>query len=256
MKRRTLLPTAISFISGGIVFLASIIALIINHDIEYYSIFLLMLSSFVIICSGCLSYFLHDRLFGFVNLVGTILGFVAVRMFYAQEISEYSIPFVLILLSVIALISNFSSVILSIYRLPVNQQVFDNKIFRDVLVNQKASLLLALLNVVILVIIIISLILNKTNMIISIIVCIVVLLMIIGGKLLSFKYKHRIGSLIIFASTIILIMGVNPKEFSVDNTCILLILLEYVLSIILVLCEFVKFDEAQDTNFGPKEYKK
>lgn len=256
MKRRTLLPTGISIVLGGIILLSSIIGLIVNKNVEYYSIFLLILSSLVIISAGSLTYYLHDRLFGFVNLVGTIMGFVAVRMFYEQNFNDYSIPFILVLLCVLSLIFNFSSIILSVYRLPINQQVFDNKIFKDVLSNQKSSLILALINVVTLLIIIISLILNRTNMTISIIVCVIVLLMIIGGKVLSFKYKHRIGSLIIFASTIILIMGINPKEFSVDNTCILLILLEYVLSIVLVLCEFVKFDEAEDTKFGPKEYKK
>ena len=256
MKRRTILPTGISLISGGIILLCSIIGLIINNNIEYYSIFLLILSSLVIITCGCLTYYLHDRLFGFVNLVGTILGFVAIRMFYAGEFSEYEIPFILVLLCVLALIINFSSIILSVYRLPVNQLTFDNKLFKDVLNNQKSSLVLTLINSVTLVIIIISLILNRTNMLISIIVCIIVLLLILFGKLLSFKYKHRIGSLIIFSSTIILILGVNPKEFRVDNTCILLILMEYILSIILVLCEFVKLDDSVETKFGPKEYKK
>lgn len=256
MKKRTIIPTLISNITGGVILLCSIFGLIFNETKEIYPILLLMLSSIIIIISGVFSYFINDRLFGFVNLVGTILAFVAVRIFYVGPIENYTIPFILVLLCVLSTIFNFASIILSIYRLPVNQITFDNNLFKDVFKNQKTSLIFTLINSITLVIIIISLILNETNMLISIIVCILVLLGINFGKLLSFKFKNRIGSLIIFACSIILILGVNPQEFSVDNTCILLMLLEYVLSIILVLCEFFKFDDAVETKFGPKEYKK
>ena len=114
MNRRTLLPTGISIVLGGIILLSSIIGMIVNKNVEYYSIFLLILSSLVIISAGSLTYYLHDRLFGFVNLVGTIMGFVAVRMFYGQNFNDYSIPFILILLCVLSLIFNFSSIILSV----------------------------------------------------------------------------------------------------------------------------------------------
>ena len=83
----------------------------------------------------------------------------------------------------------------------------------------------------------------------------IVLIMIMFGKFLSYVVKHRIGSLIILASTVVLILGVNPKELSIDNTSVILMMLEYILSIILSILEMVKYEEGEEVRIGPKEYK-
>ncbi len=256
MKKRTILPLFISSILGGIIFVLSITTFFINKELDYYPIFMLILSSGLIIISGVLSYFINDRIFGLINLAGTILGFIGIRNFYTLKIADYLIPFWMVLIILLTLIFNFSSIILSIYRLKVNQTEFNNSLFGTYLNKTKTSISLILISIIVLLIIMISLIMIEWPMPITIIVCSISIVLYVLGKILVIFKNNKIGSLIIISGLIILIMGANPQEFSYDNTCIILMLAEYVLGIIITICEFVKPLDSEETKFSPKEYKK
>ncbi len=255
MKKRTISPMIIGLASGITIILSVILMLLLGYnDNDIHSYVLLAASGLMIAFGGLLSYFYNDRFAAVVILCFTILGFISLRMFYTHPILEMSLaPNWLLIIILIALISSFAAIILSSYRLPVNQLVFDNKIFGDVPKNQLPSLILAIINCVLLILLFLNHLIMKGAYVE--IVTGIVLVMVMFGKFLSYVVKHRIGSLIILASTVVLILGVNPKELSIDNTSVILMMLEYILSIILSIVEVVKYEEGEEVRIGPKEYK-
>jgi hypothetical protein len=52
-----------------------------------------------------------------------------------------------------------------------------------------------------------------------------------------------------------LLLGVNPKELSIDNTSVILMTFAYITSIVLSILEIVKYEEGEEVHIGPKEYK-
>lgn len=256
MKKRTILPLYISSIIGGIILILTVVGLFIDKTKNYYPFLLLILCSIGIIVSGILSYFIHDLASGILNAITTFLAYVGLRMLYVSPIDISIMPVWMIIIILILLSLNFISIILSVYRLPINQTKFDNKLFGELRDNQKTSFLLTLVNVVLLIIIITSLSLNEINMPITITAGIISIIYLLFGKTLTLIFKQRIGSLFILIVPIIIIFGTNPKEFSLDNTCILLMLLEYILCISLSIVEYTKVEVGEETKIGPKEYKK
>lgn len=255
MRKRTILPLCISSILGGIILILSIIGLCIDKTKNYYSFFMLMLSGVIIIASGIMSYFVHDRMSAIINTVGILLGLIAIRTLYVSPTENSIIPRWMIIIMLLSMILNFSSIILSIYRLPINQTVFDNKLLGNVKENQTSTLVIGVVNIILLSIITMGLILNEHKMPITIVCCIITMLVIISGKVLTYLFKNRIGSLMILTAPIIIILGSNPKEFSLENTSILLMLLEYVFVISLAVSEFAKVENGEEAKIGPKEYK-
>lgn len=255
MKKRTILPMIIGLSAGIVIVLSVIMMFILGYkDNHIHAYALLMASGVMIALGGLLSYFHNDRFAAVVMLFFTILGFISLRMFYTHPILEIVLaPSWLLLIILLALIASFAAIILSAYRLPVNQLVFDNKMFGDVPKNHKPSLIFTGIQSVLLILLFLNHIIMK-GIYVEIIVAID-LVLVIGGKYLSFIKKHRIGSLMILASTIILLLGVNPKELSIDNTSVILMTFAYINSIILSILEMVKYEEGEEVHIGPKEYK-
>lgn len=255
MKKRTIAPLIIGLVSGIIIILSVLLMPILGYkDNNIHTYFLLAFSGLMIALGGLLSYFYNDRFAAVVILCFTILGFVSLRMFYTHPILEKTLaPNWLLIIILLALISSFAAIILSAYRLPVNQLVFDNKIFGEVPKNTKPSLIVTFINATLLILLFLNHLIMK-GAYVEIVVGIVLVLLALG-KFLSAVMKHRIGSLIILASTIVLILGINPKELSIDNTSVILMMLEYVFSIILSILEMVKYEEGEEVRIGPKEYK-
>ena len=256
MRKRTILPLFISSIIGGIILILSFIGLIIDKTNTFYPYLLMIICASLIIITGIFTYLSHDFAFGVFNAIATILSFINLRTFYVSPKELSIMPVWMIVIILILLSSNFVSIILSVYRLPINQKTFDNKIFGELRKSQKSSIILTFVNIGLLLIIIISLSLNLYSMVITIIASILAIIFMIFGKVVSFCFKNRIGSLFILVSPVIVILGVNPKEFSLDNTCVLLMLIEYLLSISLAVVEYTKVEMGEETEIGPKEYKK
>ena len=256
MKKRTFIPTIIS-LASGIIILAGFISLcFIKEQFSLYSYMLLLISALTIIVSGIFTYYVHDRLYALIGLIGTILAFISIRMFFYDPIADYSlVPNWLLLIVDLAIIANLAGVILASYRLPINQQKFDNNMFGEVPEKQTFSLYVAIANILILFIVMVLEFMLRAPLITPI-VCLITILVIIGGKILSYGLKKRIGSLIILCVPIIIILGVNPKEIALDNVCVILMVLEYVLAIALAIIEMIKVKPAEETKIGPKEYKK
>jgi hypothetical protein len=255
MKKRTIAPMIISLISGGLIILSVILMLLMGYkDNQFYAYTLLVVSGLMIIGGGLLSYFYNDRFAAVVILCFTILGFIALRMFYTHPILEITLaPTWILIIILLSLISSFAAIILAGYRLPVNQLKFDNSIFGDVPKNQKPSLIITVITSILLLLLFFNHIIMK-GVYVEIVVFIVLLLVVVG-KFISYVMKHRIGSLIILASTVVLLLGVNPKELSIDNTSVLLMTFAYITSIILSILEMVKYEEGEEVRIGPKEYK-
>ena len=255
MKKRTIAPMIISLISGGMIILAVTLMLILgfkDNQIQAYT--LLFVSGLLIVCGGLLSYFYNDRLSALVILCFSILGFIGLRMFYTHPILEIKLaPEVLVVMILLGLILSFAAIILASYRLPVNQLKFDNSLFGSVPKNHKPSLIFAVINSVLLLLLFLNHIIMK-GVYVEIVTGIV-LILVVAGKFISYVFKHRIGSLIILSSTIILLLGVNPKELSIDNTSVILMTFAYITSIILSILEMVKYEEGEEVRIGPKEYK-
>ena len=256
MKKRTILPLYISSIIGGIILILSITALVLDKTKNYYPFLLLILCSSMIILAGLGSYFVNDLVSGFLNLITTILSFIGLRMFYVAPTTVSIMPVWMTLIILILLSLNFVSIILSVYRLPINQTKFDNKIFGELRENQRTSLLLSVINEIMIIIILTGLALNEYSMPITITACCIAIIYIAIGKILSYGFKQRIGSLCILVVPVIIILGANPKEFSLDNTSILLMLIEYILCISLSIVEYTKVEVGEEAKIGPKEYKK
>ena len=106
------------------------------------------------------------------------------------------------------------------------------------------------------IIILTGLALNEYSMPITITACCIAIIYIAIGKILSYGFKQRIGSLCILVVPVIVILGANPKEFSLDNTSVLLMLIEYILCISLSIVEYTKVEVGEEAKIGPKEYKK
>ena len=255
MKKRTIAPMIIGLISGISIVLSVILMLILGYkDNQIHAYTLLIVSGVMIGLGGLLSYFYNDRFSAVVMLFFTVLGFIALRMFYTHPILEIVLaPSWLLVTILLALVISFAAIILAAYRLPVNQLVFDNKVFGDVPKNQKPSLIFAIIQSALLILLFLNHIIMK-GIYVEIVVG-VDLVIVIGGKFLSLVKKHRIGSLMILASTIILLLGVNPKELSIDNTSVILMTFAYISSIILSILEIVKYEEGEEVHIGPKEYK-
>lgn len=255
MKKRTIAPMIVGLISGISIVLSVILMLILGYkDNQIHAYTLLIVSGVMIGLGGLLSYFYNDRFSAVVMLFFTVLGFIALRMFYTHPILEIVLaPSWLLVTILLALVISFAAIILAAYRLPVNQLVFDNKVFGDVPKNQKPSLIFAIIQSALLILLFLNHIIMK-GVYVEIVVG-VDLVIVIGGKFLSLVKKHRIGSLMILASTIILLLGVNPKELSIDNTSVILMTFAYISSIILSILEIVKYEEGEEVHIGPKEYK-
>lgn len=255
MKKRTIAPMIVGLISGISIVLSVILMLILGYkDNQIHAYTLLIVSGVMIGLGGLLSYFYNDRFSAVVMLFFTVLGFIALRMFYTHPILEIVLaPSWLLVTILLALVISFAAIILAAYRLPVNQLVFDNKVFGDVPKNQKPSLIFAIIQSALLILLFLNHIIMK-GIYVEIVVG-VDLVIVIGGKFLSLVKKHRIGSLMILASTIILLLGVNPKELSIDNTSVILMTFAYISSIILSILEIVKYEEGEEVHIGPKEYK-
>lgn len=255
MKKRTIAPMIVGLISGISIVLSVILMLILGYkDNQIHAYTLLIVSGVMIGLGGLLSYFYNDRFSAVVMLFFTVLGFIALRMFYTHPILEIVLaPSWLLVTILLALVTSFAAIILAAYRLPVNQLVFDNKVFGDVPKNQKPSLIFAIIQSALLILLFLNHIIMK-GIYVEIVVG-VDLVIVISGKFLSLVKKHRIGSLMILASTIILLLGVNPKELSIDNTSVILMTFAYISSIILSILEIVKYEEGEEVHIGPKEYK-
>ena len=256
MKKRSFTPLLINTICGFIILVLLIImAFNEKYDIGLYTGVLVALGGVIIIASGVCSYFVNDRLFGFLGFVGAILAMIGNRALFINPIEGYiTIPTVLILLVQLASIASFSGSLLAIYRLPINGQTFDNKIFGEINPKQGLTMLLFVVNALLLLIIILDQVMLGVS-VITPTVCIIALVALTFGKMLVFFYHKRIGSLIVFLIPFVLILGINPKEVSLDNTCVIIMLLEYLASILLALLEFVKVTPAEEAKIGPKEYK-
>ena len=255
MKKRNIAPMIIALSTGSLIVISVLLMLLLGYtDNQVHAYALLISSGLMIACGGLLSYYHNDRFAAVVMLCFVILGFIAFRMFYTHPIIEVKVaPTWAMIIILLSLISTFASIILSAYRLPVNQLKFDNSLFGDVPKNQKPSLIVAIVNSILLVFLFLNHIIMKGPYV-ELVVGIVLLLVVIG-KFLSYVVKHRIGSLMILASTIILLLGINPKELSIDNTSVLLMTVAYITSIILSILEMVKYEEGEEVRIGPKEYK-
>ena len=255
MKKRTVAPMIIGLIAGITIVLSVILMLILGYkDNQIHAYTLLIVSGIMIGLGGFLSYFYNDRFAAVVILFFNILGFIALRMFYTHPILEIVLAPTWLLVSILlSLIISFAAIILAAYRLPINQLVFDNKIFGDVPRNPKPSYIISAIQSVLLILLFFNHIIMK-GVYVDIVVAID-LIFVVVGKFLSGVKKHRIGSLIILASTIILLLGVNPKELSIDNTSVILMTFAYITSIVLSILEIVKYEEGEEVHIGPKEYK-
>ena len=255
MKKRTVAPMIIGLIAGITIVLSVILMLILGYkDNQIHAYTLLIVSGIMIGLGGLLSYFYNDRFAAVVMLFFNILGFIALRMFYTHPILEIVLAPTWLLVSILlSLIISFAAIILAAYRLPINQLVFDNKIFGDVPRNPKPSFIISAIQCVLLILLFFNHIIMK-GVYVDIVVAID-LIFVVVGKFLSGVKKHRIGSLIILASTIVLLLGVNPKELSIDNTSVILMTFAYITSIVLSILEIVKYEEGEEVHIGPKEYK-
>ena len=255
MKKRSLTPLLINTISGGLIIILLIIMAFLKYPLGLYTWILMAIGSLIIVFSGVGSFYIHDRLCGFIGMIGGILTMIGNRMLFINPVSDYVVvPTILILFIQLLSIASFAGDILAIYRLPINGQKFDNTFFGEVNQKQGFTMLLFVVNVLLLLIVVVSQILLKVALITPI-VCIVAILALTLGKVLSYFYHHRLGSLIILMMPIVIILGVNPKEVSLDNTCVIIMLLEYLASILLAMLEMTKVTPAEEAKIGPKEYK-
>ena len=255
MKKRTIAPMIIGIISGFIIVLSVVLMLVLGYrDNQIHTYALLIASGVMILFGGLLSYFHNDRFGAVVMLFFAVLGFISLRMFYTHPILEDKLaPNWILITILLSLILSFVSIILAAYRLPVNQLKFDNKLFGDVPKNPKPSFIFAIIQCLLLLLLFLNHIIMK-GAYVEIVVGIDLLLVAVG-KFISGVKKHRIGSLMILTSTIVLLLGVNPKELSIDNTSVILMTLAYITSIILSILEIVKYEEGEEVHIGPKEYK-
>ncbi len=255
MKKRSLLPLFINAICGALILILLLVMVIGGYHIGLYAILMIALGGAIITFSGVGSYFIHDRLCGFLGILGVILTMIGNRSLFINPVSDYVIVPTIILLFVQVLgIASLAGCVLAIYRLPINGQQFDNKIFGEVNTKQGLSMLVYVVNCLLLLIIIVSQILVKVALITPT-VCIIALLALSFGKVLSFFYHQRIGSVIVAMIPLVIILGMNPKEVSLDNTCVIIMLLEYVAATLLALLEVAKLTPAVEAKIGPKEYK-
>lgn len=255
MKKLRLSPTIIGIVSGSIILIALIIlmALRFNNN-SLYSFLMVGISALLIILMSIGCYFYHDRICGLIMFIATNLGLAGLKNLYNKVDAEIKNPDILLVLILLGFITSFIACLLSVYRLPINQQKFDNKIFGEVQIDQKPSTIIAIVNIIVLSVLISNM-LFVPGFYVSIVLFIVVG-MILFGKVLSLFFKNRFGSLLIAVTPFILILGINQHELGQDNSSVLLMMLEYLLSITLVITEMVKYDPAEEAKIGPKEYKK
>ena len=255
MKKLRLSPTIIGLSSGTVVLVSLIILMIMRFSSNsLYSFLMVGISALLIILMSLGCYFVHDRICGLVMFIATNLGLAGLKNLYNEVDAVVKNPEVLLLLMLLAFIASFAACILSVYRLPINQQKFDNNIFGDIQPDQKPSTIIAIINVIVLGVLISNMIFVPGFYVT--IVLFIVIGLIITGKILTLFFKNRFGSLLIAITPFILILGINQNELGQDNSSVLLMMLEYLLSITLVITEMVKYEPAEEAKIGPKEYKK
>lgn len=255
MKKLRLSPTIVGIVSGSIVLISLIILMALRFaNNSLYAFLMVGISSILIILMSLGCYFYHDRICGLIMFISTNLGLAGLKSLYNKVDAEIKNPDILLIFMLLGLIASFIACILSVYRLPINQQKFDNSIFGEIQPDPKPSTIIAIVNLVVLSVLISNMIFVSGCYVT--IVLIIVLILILFGKVLSLFFKNRFGSLLIAITPFILIIGINQHELGQDNSSVLLMMLEYLLSITLVITEMVKYEPAEEAQIGPKEYKK
>lgn len=255
MKKLRLSPTIVGITSGIIVLVSLIILMAMRFTTNsLYSFLMVGISAILIILMSLGCYFYHDRICGLIMFISSCLGLAGLKNLYNKVDAEIKNPDILLILIMLGLITSFISCLLSVYRLPINQQKFDNKIFGEIQPDQKPSTIIAIVNIIVLCVLVSNMIFVPGCYVSM--VLIIVIALIIFGKILTLFFKNRFGSLLIAITPFILILGINQHELGQDNSSVLLMMLEYLLSITLVITEMVKYEPAEEAKIGPKEYKK
>ena len=254
MRKRSLLSFILGLIFAISQFIICIFLVAFLKD-GFFSSFLLMTISLGIIILVIFSYFIHDRIFGFINIVFTLIAFInlPILLFFIDK-DNSTLDYLFIFLEV-SLVGILISIIFSIYRLKLNQTEFDNHLFDCFNGNKRISISLFIVKFCLLLIILIY-VLKVKHMPITLftIICSLVLLSI--GQIIKFRINKIIGSLLIMVSTISLLFGTNPIEYGHNMIMIILMIITFIISILLSLSLVVVIKKGQDVLISPKEYKK
>ncbi len=219
----------------------------IDNNINILSSSLILFGSLVTLIGSVISYLYHDRHGGLIMLFGVLLtGFGSMIGYLVFDLW-------LSLCLTVSFNAGLLGIVVSIFRLKINQNVFDNKIFGDI---TKGSLVSLIVSVITSFIIVVEVVLCfSQELVISGVVLIITLLFVLCGEVISYFGLSRFGSLLLTSGVINAFILVNYFEIIMFTTTTLFLIVIYILLSVLLWAEWVrKVEEGIEVQIGPKEY--
>lgn len=249
MKKRMKFYLICALISSIISMTMGIVGYIIDMDsnLVLLASSLILFGSLVSMIGGVVSYLYHDRHGGLIMLFGLLLVGFGSMIGYLEFETWISICLI------VSVNTGLLGVVVAVFRLKINQNVFDNKIFGEIKNGSLISLIVSLITTFIFVVEIVLC--FSQGLISSAIALIFSLIFILGGEVISFFGLSRFGSLLITVGTISSFLLINYFEIIIFPTTTLFLIVTYILLTILLWVEWVrKIEEGIEVQIGPKEY--